>query len=336
MLEVKPTVRGAFTLIELLVVIAIIAILIGLLVPAVQKVREAAAATQCRNNMKQLGIAINAYHDAYKTLPTGGEGTDFVNSPSGPSVFAKHSTFTMLLPYIEQENIYRQMDLTKYYNETPANSAAAQNVIPIFHCPSNGWSQAQDSLGFGTTDYGSTAYTDIDPTTGMRNKATRADGALAIVMAGGVPSTKGVPMTSVRDGSSNTIAIAEDAGRDERYVAAYYDPVDGQLRRFWRWADPDCAFGASGFIDPYPTGANYNAKTAINNTYTPLGGTATTCVWTTQNNCGNNDEIFSFHTGGAHAVFCDGHVQFLNASINPVVVRALVTRSGGETLPPLD
>src|SRR5690242_1707004 len=170
--------RLGFTLIELLVVIAIIAILIALLVPAVQKVREAAARTQCANNLKQMGLGLHNYADVYKKLPTGGEGTDFVNAPTGPSIFDKHSTFTLLLPYIEQGPGFNLMNLNYYYNDPtwPGNPAAAKTVIPIYVCPSNGWAQpggGRDSQGYGLTDYGATCYTDIDLNTGIRNKATR-------------------------------------------------------------------------------------------------------------------------------------------------------------------
>ena len=319
--------RRGFTLIELLVVIAIIAILIGLLLPAVQKVRAAAARSQCSNNLKQIGLALHNYESSYKVLPTGGEGTDFVNAPKGPSIFDVHSTFTVILPYVEQDNAFKLMNLKYYYNDPagPGNLQAAQTYVPIYRCPSSINSKKVDFQGFGYTDYGATCYTDIDPTTGLRNKATRADGALHVTP--GVPLA-GSHMAEITDGTSNTIAIAEDAARDERYVAAYTDPVDGQLRRFWRWAEPDNAYGVSGF-----QGGGYDAGTAINNTPAPIGGSPTTCIWSTQNNCGNNDEIFGFHSGGAMAVFCDGHVQLLKDSIDRRVVRMLVTPSGGEVIP---
>jgi prepilin-type processing-associated H-X9-DG protein len=327
-------------LIELLVVIAIIAILIGLLLPAVQKVREAAARTQCSNNLKQLGLAVHNYGDAYSSkFPTGGEGTDFANAPQGPSIFDFHSTLTLLLPYIEQGNIYRQMNLAYRYNDPqfPANQVAAQNVVKTYICPSNGWSPSKDSFGYGMTDYGATCYTDIDPTTGYRNKATRADGALHATT---IPFA-GTGITAITDGTSNTIAIAEDVGRREDYVAAYVDPITTDPspsanggRRFWRWAEPDSAYGVSGYQSSYPyTGGGYDSGTAINNTASPLGGSDATCIWNLKNNCGNNDEIFSFHTGGAQAVFCDGHVQFLSQSIDRRVVRMLVTPTGGEVIP---
>ena len=322
--------RAGFTLIELLVVIAIIAILIGLLLPAVQKVREAAARVQCQNNLKQMGLAMHNYADSNQAFPTGGEGTDFVNAPKGPSIFDRHSTFTMLLPYIEQGNVFKQMNLNLYYNDVnqpvgPDGKTAAQHVIKIFVCPSNAWSKPQDPQGYGNTDYGATVYTDIDPTTGLRNKATRVNGALHVTPGQPLAGTR---IAEITDGTSSTIAIAEDVGRDERYVSAYRDPYDGQLRRFWRWAEPDNAYGVSGFQS-----GGYDAGTAINNTPTPMGGSTSTCVWSVTNNCGNNDEIFSFHVGGAQAVFCDGHVGFLQQSIDRRVVRMLVTPNGGEVIP---
>ena len=143
--EPRRPARRAFTLIELLVVIAIIAILIGLLLPAVQKVREAAARSQCQNNLKQLGIALHSYASANNSyFPTGGEGTDFANAPKGPSIFDVHSTFTVLLPYIEQDNIAKLINLGVPYNHSSQPKDAngrlgAQNVVKTFICPSNGW-----------------------------------------------------------------------------------------------------------------------------------------------------------------------------------------------------
>jgi prepilin-type processing-associated H-X9-DG protein len=280
-----------------------------------------------------MGLALHSYASANNSnFPTGGEGTDFANAPKGPSIFDTHSTFTMLLPYLEQDNIFKVMNLSARYNDTanqpvgPDGLLAAQHVIKTFVCPSNGVSKPMDSQGFGATDYGATCYTDIDPTTGLRNKGTRANGALHA--SPGQPLA-GTPIQGITDGTSNTIAIAEDVGRNETYVSAYIDPVDGQLRRFWRWAEPDSAYGVSGYQSP----SGYDSGTAINNTASPVGGSAATCLWAPTNNCGNNDEIFSFHPGGAQAVFCDGHVALLSSSIDRRVVRMLVTPDGGETTP---
>src|SRR6476646_7604994 len=115
--------RNGFTLIELLVVIAIIAILIALLVPAVQKVREAAARTQCQNNLKQIGLAIHGYHDGYKHLPPGSDS-------KGISVHA------YILPYIEQDNIFKRVNFTASYSD-PTNAIPETTQVPIFDCPSD-------------------------------------------------------------------------------------------------------------------------------------------------------------------------------------------------------
>src|SRR5580704_3005413 len=125
--------KGGFTLIELLVVIAIIAILVGLLLPAVQKVRESANRMQCANNMKQMALACLTYESTYAKLPPAGEGSnmavngtmfanDLVGGAAPPPTALMHSLWTYILPFIEQGNIYSQIDLTQYYN---ANSTSA-------------------------------------------------------------------------------------------------------------------------------------------------------------------------------------------------------------------
>src|SRR5262245_63619001 len=128
--------RSGFTLIELLVVIAIIAILIGLLLPAVQKVRESASRLSCANNLKQIGLALHNYESTHGRFPTSGQGQSGV----GIAIFDLHSTFTYLLPYIEQDNVYRFMDLNFAYNDRrrPNNQVAAKNEVKGYHCPSNG------------------------------------------------------------------------------------------------------------------------------------------------------------------------------------------------------
>jgi prepilin-type N-terminal cleavage/methylation domain-containing protein/prepilin-type processing-associated H-X9-DG protein len=335
--------RNGFTLIELLVVIAIIAILIGLLLPAVQKVREAAARTSCANNLKQMGLACHNYASGNQDqFPTGGEGTDFALFPTGPSQFDIHSTFTMILPYIEQDNIFKLVNLKAYYNDVSATGQPlgpdglyfGQHEIKTYRCPANPWSPPTDSAGYGTCDYGPTVYTDIDPTTGLRNKSTRATGALQAHVNGGVlQPLAGTPILSITDGTSTTIMIAEDVGRNEQYVSAYVDPITGGGRSFWRWAEPDTAYGVSGYQRKSGGVVVYDSGVAINNTPFPLGGAAATCLWAPTNNCGNNDEIFSFHPGGAQVVWCDGHVSLIPQSTDRRVVRQLVTPQGGEVVP---
>lgn len=124
----RPLARRAFSLIELLVVISIIAVLIALLLPAVQQAREAARRSQCKNNLKQLGLAVHNYESTFSRLPSGGQGTDFSVSPA-KTTFGPHSLFTQLLPLMEQGNTYQKFDLRFAYNATPANIATARQAI---------------------------------------------------------------------------------------------------------------------------------------------------------------------------------------------------------------
>src|SRR5262245_53431183 len=186
--------RAGFTLIELLVVIAIIAALIALLLPAVQKAREASLRTLCANNVKQMALAIHTYQDGNKEFPTSGESID----PLVPAntVFATYSFFTAILPYVEQADIGRDIDRTQPYHTTVGSTSylAAQIPVPTFLCPSNPIrpSNGRDSAGFGYCDYMPIAYVDINgtyaPGNPIRNKnaPNRVQGALR---ANGVATT---------------------------------------------------------------------------------------------------------------------------------------------------
>jgi prepilin-type N-terminal cleavage/methylation domain-containing protein len=196
--------RSAFTLIELLVVIAIIAILIGLLLPAVQKVREAAARLQCQNNLKQIGLGLHNYHSAYGAFPPG-------SNPKGFTVV------TQLLPFMEQGNIYNQIDLTASAN-SPANAGPTGMTIKILLCPSDRTNQTPPGQG------GNNYFANYGTEPQFFQNSSVANGVFALREASG-----GVRLTDVTDGTSNTAAFSELRKGD--YNSARYSPQD--------WLNPD-------------------------------------------------------------------------------------------------
>jgi prepilin-type N-terminal cleavage/methylation domain-containing protein/prepilin-type processing-associated H-X9-DG protein len=302
--------QSGFTLIELLVVIAIIGVLIGLLLPAVQKVRDTAFRTQCANNLRQMGIALNGFNEQYKHFPSGGAGTN-PTPPTPPATilpnqtyFDLHSVFTMMLPFLEHDVEYKSMDRRYAYNDpncpknsagVPANQAAAQTVVPVYICPASPLRSGatQDSLGYGLTDYGPTAWTDIDPGTGVRNKNKRAAGGLYATSnppppgAGNdaannctyapayspndrpwtnantktvyISTSLGPRSSDITDGLSRTIAIAEDAGRTEKMAPTGIPPgfgdPNGTPGRLYRafWLWAEPASGIGVSGDPSAT-----------------------------------------------------------------------------------
>ena len=340
--------RKGFTLVELLVVIAIIAVLVALLVPAVQKVREASARSTCQNNLRQLGLALHAHNSAHNCFPPAGEYLYNETPTTLKQTQNLQSPITLLLPFIEQDGAYENFNLAKRYNDptAPGNITAAKTVIPLLMCQSNPLRESRaggitDSAGFGVSDYAPCPYTNLsnDPSNtsapGVSGSAFLAAAALMstiipVIDYGGGTTTitntkhidntvhkdplEGAPTVGmIKDGLSNCLAFYEDVGRNESWAASrYLDPVTMGSRASWRWAEPDNASGVSK---------------AVNANKTPFGGPAT-CLWS-NHDCGPNNEIFSFHTGGANVLFMDGHVVFLRETASPLVVRALVTRAGG-------
>ncbi|HVJ69618.1 MAG TPA: DUF1559 domain-containing protein [Caulifigura sp.] len=353
--------RRGFTLIELLVVIAIIAILIALLLPAVQQAREAARRTQCKNNMKQLGLAVFNYESTYSRLPTSGESTDESTSPSTTRRFTAGSFFLGLLPYVDQAPLYNQWNFNLHYT-AGVNPALAKTHIEAFLCASNGITQ-KDSLGYGRADYMAVAYVDFDSTGYRGGSATYTSNVKGIDKPGALGFYNKISVCT--DGLSNTMLVVEDAGRPTNnggsydissagaligFGAAappttYYDSTQlaaaknqtpavmgGTFGMPGRWADPD---GASGISGP----PNGQILQKINQNKTPNGGppgtvtpgSGTPCPWSV-NNCGPNDEPFSQHTGGVHALLGDGSVRFISENLDFNIIRKLGLPSDGETM----
>ncbi|WP_442484711.1 DUF1559 family PulG-like putative transporter [Aeoliella sp. SH292] len=364
--DIQRRVRGgkkkAFTLVELLVVIAIIGILVALLLPAVQAAREAARRSQCTNNMKQIGLAAQNYASAFNKLPHPGQ----CDSTGGAStVYMTQSTPTLLLPYIEMQTVYDMMDSTLTaatmssagYNMSvthpdshgavyhdpkyPNTVLAAKTQIPSFVCPTTAATPEQRSPdGFGVWDYMFISVTDVEeegaaagtrPTDSARRLAMTRQGALACKGKWG--------FKNLVDGTSTTILCIEDAGRSHpdagEFATLSTRPAviaDNTVawtggssggRRMYAWADPDS--GTNGLSGP--SNSLGSRTLAVNQNASPLGGPEA-CRWQ-QNNCGPNDEPFSFHTGGVNCVMADGSVRFLQEDINWVPLKAMAGSQDG-------
>jgi hypothetical protein len=267
----------------------------------------------CSNNLKQLGLAIHNYESAYSKLPTSGEGN---NSTKTGTDFDLESFYTVILPYVEQGNVHAMMDHTQNYDATTANQTAAKTKIKTFICPSNAIN-ALDPSGYAPADYMTIAYCDINPSTGAQ-ASTRSDGFLKLDKNGGAR------LADCTDGTSNTIALIEDVGKDGTINGGF--SVKYPTRRLYAWADPNIGNGVSG--------PGSGTIRPINNNNNPRGGPAS-CLWSV-NNCGPNDEPFGFHTGGVLAVFGDGSVRFLRDSITMSQMGILCSPADGNPTPNID
>jgi prepilin-type processing-associated H-X9-DG protein/prepilin-type N-terminal cleavage/methylation domain-containing protein len=342
--------RSAFTLLELLVVIGIIAVLIGLLLPAVQKVREAANRIACRNHLKQLGLALHNYHDANDEFPGGVIAIDDVQDGWATG-------FTYLLPFIEQQNLQNlyRFDVTWY---DAANYTAVGTEVKLFFCPSN---RATGRMDLGpiaaqwntplppfaaATDYafskGASAAIHVD----AARVPPAARGVFGIARRGSGGSVTGITrLADITDGTSGTFAMGEAAGGSFP-IRSLSDPTQTATDPFTgRPALLEQTWGATGFGDSsHPWYGSVLATTAQfglppdprDEPMNRRPGTPT--VWGADASGTNNsgrDMVSGFrsrHPGGCHFLFCDGSVRFVRDSIAPATYRALSTMAGGEVV----
>jgi prepilin-type N-terminal cleavage/methylation domain-containing protein/prepilin-type processing-associated H-X9-DG protein len=305
--------RAAFTLIELLVVIAIIAVLIGLLLPAVQKVREAAARMKCQNNLKQLVLALHNYESVNQRFPD-------VGSFSSP----QHGWVADVLAYLEQENI------RNIYNANadwfaPSNTLAINSQVKTFLCPSaqenrTGSCMAWYGGGYHGPYYGAAwDYTNIWGINPALASLFGQPANWSSESIKGVITTNGSTFAQITDGASNTLLLTEDVNRPQFWVNGKQDTTH-------------TAPSGGGGIPGYVTGglwADNDKGFVVDGTTIHADGTVSfpgACAI----NCTNDYEIYATHTGGVNAAFADGSVRFLSAQLSIGTLAALATRAGGE------
>lgn len=331
--------RRGFTLIELLVVIAIIAILIALLLPAVQQAREAARRTQCRNNLKQIGLAMHNYHDTHNCFPPG----YIAVIPTDMNV---KNANVLILPYLDQAPLYNQINMnapmmtgpTAYpAAELARNEALGRTVLTVFMCPSSP-APPTSSYTFPAGAFSASppyppqnatflaARCDYSGTTGVRgtfgniaynnNQGGDREGILRMAGTGGDVGR----IRDVVDGTSNTFMIGERTGSNQLYIKttpiSSHPQIPAALFPVYQstnggsWPDPLV-------YEQWLQGALYDG--------TGMGGP---CPINCTNIRGNG--FHCFHTGGAHFLMGDGAVKFISENISAFLFAASITRKKGE------
>jgi prepilin-type N-terminal cleavage/methylation domain-containing protein/prepilin-type processing-associated H-X9-DG protein len=293
-----------FTLIELLVVIAIIGILIALLLPAVQKVREAANRMQCANNLKQLALACLNYNNTYGVLPPA-----TIGPPSGTADYATWAV--LILPYVEQDNLYRQWSLPlTYAKQAPA---MVRSPVNLFFCPSRSqprvsargqasqYGLAADYVGCGGSGVGS-------DTSDPAHRGVIIDASNVVVVSGQWVSCQGrVSLSTIPDGTSNTFML----GEKHITLGAFFQTLDygdgSVYDHYWGRYSTRCA----GPADP------------LHGQFDDCGGAPSQCY----------RGFGSWHAGLCQFAFADGHVQGVNNATDPNVLYLLAVRDDGMPIP---
>ena len=338
--------RPAFTLIELLVVIAIIAILIGLLLPAVQKVREAAARMKCSNNLKQMALSVHNYESTVGSLPPGVVNTTTTTLISGLDEFLKTTTpvsysrqgfQSIMLPYIEQANVLTAA--AGGYNfkldwSNPANRPAVKVRIPTYECPSVPTTHLTTGVLSSTASDGSdtVATADYFPVSRANNNpavwtAPAPGPGLAAypgadAVSGILTANNRTQLLAITDGLSNTLMIGESAARDEPWaLSTKY--VDTFTTVRGAWAAEQNNITCSGTQGPLAAAAKPVGKITA---AAQIPAALTVNAW-------NQGELYSFHTGVCNVAFGDGSVRSLRSSISFATLQLLAARADGQVIP---
>jgi prepilin-type N-terminal cleavage/methylation domain-containing protein len=341
--------RSGFTLIELLVVIAIIAILIALLVPAVQKVREAAARTQCQNNLKQIGLAIHNYESAWKRLPPAlsANVTPAWASQGYIAYFFSWSALAAVNPFLEQTAIYNSMDLTQPTYTLPAFTISAQNqfaveqIVPLFLCPSDTGTSVINPGDYGVPTMGPTNYAVC-----VGSGTTRGGAPYGPIFNsdGMFQAQNGFRITDLTDGASNT-AMASESTLGTGDESTGTPPPDPQTYyKYTGFGTPlsDAACASAGAYNVSNrrgfTWATGDIRCASYNHYYPPNYFLPDCV-TNDTNPGPGlyasmgfRAARSKHTNGVNLALGDGSVRFVTNTIGLVAWRAIGTRNGNEMI----
>lgn len=314
--------RRGFTLIELLVVIAIIAVLVALLLPAVQQAREAARRSSCKNNLKQIGLALHNYHDTHSVFPQGNYG---MTNNAWP--FRDGTNWrTMILPFMDQAPLYNQLNFdnvnaTFNGNDYTGNEVLIGLKIETFLCPSsvlNPFDTGGNNAAGGLNHHYAGIQGAARPIPGLDpNKGTRDCGHGWSCDNGILFSNESTKMAKVVDGTSNTIIVAEQSAEvaGVNRTANYYGGWHG-ARNDSRVSGPSCS-------DLWSAGTTC-VRFAPNSDIVQVGAT--------DQKYRNNTVINSEHTGGIHVLLADGSVHFLSENIDFVTLKKLAVRYDGQPI----